>query len=105
MNMSQRTPEPKPHIIYHKDGSIYAKGQMLAGKMDGYWEFFRKDGTILRSGSFDDHEQQIGTWTTYGNDGKPLKITQIKPRGKPARKKKTTTTKKKAAARKRAATR
>jgi hypothetical protein len=73
-----------PHINYHKDGSIYAKGQMLDGKMHGYWEFFRKDGTIMRSGSFD-REQQIGTWTTYDASGKPYKVTEMKagPKAKP----------------------
>lgn len=63
--------------IHHKDGSIYARGQMLGGKMHGYWEFFRKDGTIMRSGSFD-REQQVGTWTTYAASGKLIKVTEMK---------------------------
>ena len=67
----------KPHTIYHKDGSIYAKGQLLDGKMHGYWEFFRKNGTIMRSGSFD-RDEQIGTWTTYDASGKPYKVTEMK---------------------------
>ena len=67
------------HSIYHKDGSIYGKGQMLDGKMHGYWEFYRKDGSVMRSGSFD-REQQIGTWTTYDAGGKPIKVTEMKPK-------------------------
>lgn len=30
----------------------------------GYWEWFRKDGTKLRSGHFQDGEQ-VGEWITY----------------------------------------
>jgi hypothetical protein len=67
----------KQHTIYHKDGSIYGTGQMLDGKMHGYWEFFRKNGTIMRSGTLD-REQQIGTWTTYDASGKPYKVTEMK---------------------------
>jgi|tagenome__1003787_1003787.scaffolds.fasta_scaffold20322753_2 hypothetical protein len=66
----------KPHTNYHKDGSTYAKGQLLDGKMHGYWEFFRKDGTIMRSGSFD-REQQIGTWTTYDIRGNVYKVMEM----------------------------
>ena len=75
----------KQHTIYHKDGSIYGTGQMLGGKMHGYWEFFRKSGKIMRSGSFD-REQQVGTWTTYDTSGKPFKVTEMKAgaKAKPA---------------------
>jgi hypothetical protein len=70
-----------PHIIHHKDGSIWAKGSMLGGKMHGYWEFFRKDGSMMRSGSFD-REQQVGAWTTYDTNGKAFKVTAMKKPGK-----------------------
>ena len=69
------------HTIYHKDGSLYGTGQMLDGKMHGYWEFFRKSGVIMRSGSFD-REEQIGSWTTYDASGKPYKVTEMKAGGK-----------------------
>jgi antitoxin component YwqK of YwqJK toxin-antitoxin module len=45
--------------------------------MHGYWKFFGKDGTIMRSGSFE-REQQIGTWTTFDGTGKPVKVTEMK---------------------------
>jgi hypothetical protein len=32
----------KQHIVYHNDGTIWAKGQMLNGVVAGYWEWFRK---------------------------------------------------------------
>ncbi len=38
----------KDHFHYHKDGTIWAKGQLIDGVMTGYWEWFRKDGTKMR---------------------------------------------------------
>lgn len=69
------------HIEYHKDGSIRAKGQKLDGRLTGYWEWFRKDGTKMRSGYFEQGEQ-VGEWTTYDQKGRVYKVTSMKP-GKP----------------------
>ncbi len=68
---------PKEHTLYHKDGSIWGKGQMLGDQMHGYWEWFRKNGIIMRSGYFD-NGQQVGEWTTYDKDGKVYKVTKMK---------------------------
>ena len=65
------------HVHYHKDGSIWAKGKVAGKKMHGYWEFFRKDGVIMRSGSFD-RGVQTGEWTTYDKQGKVYKVTVMK---------------------------
>jgi antitoxin component YwqK of YwqJK toxin-antitoxin module len=51
-------------------------GKFKESKMHGYWEFFRKDGTLMRSGSFD-FGKQIGTWTTYDQTGHPYKETEF----------------------------
>ncbi len=70
------------NTIYHKDGSIWAKGKMSAGKPDGYFEWFRKParvggvGTIMRSGHFK-KGKQVGTWTTYDAKGKVVKVTDF----------------------------
>ena len=45
------------HVEYHKDGSVWAKGQKLNGVLTGYWEWFRKDGTKMRSGYFEAGEK------------------------------------------------
>ena len=37
------------------------------------WEWFRKDGTIMRSGYFENGEQ-VGQWTTYDKNGKVVKV-------------------------------
>ena len=42
----------KERIDRHKDGSIKAKGHMMDGELEGYWEWFRLDGSKLRSGPF-----------------------------------------------------
>jgi len=49
---------------------------MLDDEMDGYWEWFRLDGTIVRSGSFD-RGRQVGTWTTYDSSVAPHKETHL----------------------------
>ncbi len=78
----------KPHVIYHKDGSIWAKGDMIDGESEGYWEWFRKParnaspreaggvGTKMRSGYFL-KGVQIGEWTTYDKEGKVVKVTDF----------------------------
>jgi len=71
-------PRPKRHVLYHRDGSVWARGQLLGGAMTGYWEWFRLDGTIMRSGSFENGEQS-GQWTTYDKRGKLYKVTKMKP--------------------------
>ena len=67
------------HVEYHRDGSVWAKGQMLNGVPCGYWEWFRKDGTRMRSGNFD-NGIQVGEWTTYDKTGEVYKITKMKPK-------------------------
>lgn len=66
----------KTHIHYHKDGSVWAKGQMKGAKMEGKWVWFRKDGSKMREGSFR-ASKQIGKWTTYDRSGKVVKVTEI----------------------------
>ena len=67
----------KDFIHYHKDGSIWAKGKMFGDQPHGYWEWFRKDGVIMRSGYFD-KGKQTGEWTTYDKEGKVYKVTKMK---------------------------
>jgi len=64
------------YIKYHKDGSVWAKGSMQDGVMEDYWEWFRKDGTKMRTGYFK-NGKQTGKWTTYAKNGKVVKITSF----------------------------
>ena len=75
--MTNPTPQ-KEHIQYHRDGSIWAKGQTINEVPTGYWEWFRLDGTKMRSGHFD-NGKQVGEWITYDKEGKKYKVTTIKP--------------------------
>jgi hypothetical protein len=76
--MPKNSSVPVPHIEYHRDGSIWARGQKVGDVPVGYWEWFRIDGTKSRSGTFDDGEQ-VGEWTTYDRTGKVYKVTRMKP--------------------------
>jgi antitoxin component YwqK of YwqJK toxin-antitoxin module len=60
------------------------KGQHGRRRPGGYWEWFRKDGTKLRSGHFN-NGQQTGAWTTYDKRGQVYKVTTMKPKAKKAR--------------------
>lgn len=73
---------PTPCVHHHKGGTVRARGFMLGGRMSGYWEFFRIDGTLMRSGAFD-HGAQVGEWTTYNRAGTPHKVTRF-PAADPA---------------------
>ncbi len=42
----------KEHTVRHKNGSIWAKGKMNNETPEGYWQWFRKDGSKMRSGYF-----------------------------------------------------
>jgi antitoxin component YwqK of YwqJK toxin-antitoxin module len=53
------------------------KGEYLDGKMHGYWEFYRKDGSLMRSGTFD-LEVQVGVWKTFDRAGALVKETKFK---------------------------
>jgi antitoxin component YwqK of YwqJK toxin-antitoxin module len=62
-------------IKYHANGkTIWSKGKIINGKADGYWEWYRIDGIIKRSGHFNNGEP-IGEWITYDSNGKPYKTT------------------------------
>ncbi len=73
------TPETKgrEHVEYHKDGSVRARGRKTGEVLTGYWEWFRLDGTRLRSGHFENGES-AGEWITYDRRGEVYKVTRVK---------------------------
>lgn len=63
---------------YHANGTtIWSKGKIVDGNPEGYWEWYRPDGTIKRSGHFEKGEP-MGEWITYDNKGAKYKTTQRK---------------------------
>ena len=73
---ANKKPVKKRYIKYHSDGSIWAKGTIIDDVSEGYWEWFRKDGTRMRSGYFE-HGRQIGEWTTYDKKGIVYNVTKF----------------------------
>jgi antitoxin component YwqK of YwqJK toxin-antitoxin module len=63
----------KPNPFYD-NGKPRFKGSYRNGEMHGKWEFYRKDGTLMRSGEFDSGKQ-VGIWKTFDRDGKLVKET------------------------------
>ena len=62
-------------IKYHANGvTKWSKGKVVDGQPDGYWEWYRPDGTLKRSGHFRLGEA-VGEWTTYDDSGKIYKVT------------------------------
>lgn len=62
-------------IKYHANGlTRWSKGKVVNGQPDGYWEWYRPDGTRKRSGYFRLGEA-IGEWTTYDDKGVAYKVT------------------------------
>jgi antitoxin component YwqK of YwqJK toxin-antitoxin module len=82
-----KKPKPKVHVQYHKDGSVWARGQTIDGTPTGYWEWFRKDGVRMRSGHFERGEQ-VGEWATYDKSGEVYKVTSMGPKARPSAKRK-----------------
>ena len=62
-------------IKYHKNGTtIWSKGKITDGTPDGYWEWYRIDGTLKRSGHFL-KGTPVGEWVTYNQEGSKHKVT------------------------------
>jgi len=81
---SKTVPAKKSEVIdgytikYHaNDITVWSKGKIKNGKPDGYWEWYRPDGTIKRSGTFFDGEP-VEKWTIYDSKGKVYKVTERK---------------------------
>jgi len=72
--------EPVPEVQYYPSGAVRYTGYLLDGESDGEWEWFRTDGTIMRSGRFD-RGRQVGTWRTFERSGRLVKATEFPPRG------------------------
>jgi antitoxin component YwqK of YwqJK toxin-antitoxin module len=82
--MTNPVPDKKEEIVdgytikYHANGNtIWSRGKIVDGKADGYWEWYRLDGTRKRSGYFD-MGVSVGEWTTYDKDGIVYKVSTKK---------------------------
>lgn len=61
---------------FYDNGFLKHRGRIKNGEMHGAWEFFRRDGSPLRSGPFD-RGDQVGLWTTFDRAGAPHRVTDF----------------------------
>ncbi|HEY7590496.1 MAG TPA: hypothetical protein VH723_05845 [Candidatus Limnocylindrales bacterium] len=66
--------KPEPALEHYANGNVKFRGANLEGQMHGPWQFFRTDGSLMRSGSFD-RGRQVGVWKTFDRAGKVVKET------------------------------
>lgn len=67
---------PSDDVAYYDTGAIRYRGQQLDGQMHGPWEFFRRDGSVMRAGRFD-RGRQVGAWRTFDRAGRVVKETRF----------------------------
>ena len=65
---------PIPEIEHYANGNVKMKGLRLGSEMHGDWEWYRTDGSLMRSGRFD-RGKQIGSWKTFDREGRLVKET------------------------------
>ena len=70
------TSNATPDVAYYDDGGVRYRGFQLDGQMHGAWEFFRQDGSLMRSGSFE-RGRQIGVWKTFNREGRVVEETEF----------------------------
>ena len=70
--------DPKPIV----DSASYPKGGMkytgfrLGGEPHGSWRWYRLDGSLMRTGSFE-RGRQVGAWQTFDRAGRLVKETRF----------------------------
>ncbi len=67
---------PVAEVTHYASGNVKYRGANVDGQMHGHWEFFRTDGSMMRSGDFE-HGRQIGIWRTYDRSGRVVKETDF----------------------------
>ena len=66
--------EPIPYEASYSNGVVKMRGAHLDGEMHGPWEWYRTDGTVMRTGQFD-RGRQVGAWRTFERSGRLVKET------------------------------
>jgi antitoxin component YwqK of YwqJK toxin-antitoxin module len=71
-----KPPKAVAEIVRYPSGTLKMKGSRLGGEMHGAWKWFRIDGTVMRTGSFD-RGTRIGVWRTFDRSGRLVKETDF----------------------------
>lgn len=56
----------------HADGGVKARGRVKDGERHGDWSWWRRDGSLERTGRYD-RGREVGAWTTYDAAGAATK--------------------------------
>ena len=68
--------EPVEETEHYANGVLKFSGFRLAGDPHGAWQWYRTDGSLMRTGSFD-RGKQVGTWQTFDRSGRLVKETRF----------------------------
>ena len=68
--------EPVPETTYFGNGRVKYTGFHLDGEMHGDWAWYRTDGSLMRTGTFD-RGRQVGVWRTIDRSGRVVKETDF----------------------------
>jgi antitoxin component YwqK of YwqJK toxin-antitoxin module len=71
--------KPTPDVAFYDTGAVRYRGFQLDGQMHGEWEFLRKDGSVMRAGTFE-RGVQVGVWRTFDRHGNVVKETDLSGR-------------------------
>ncbi|MBU6245269.1 MAG: hypothetical protein KGP12_08650 [Actinomycetales bacterium] len=66
---------------FYDNGYLKSAGRYKDGHLHGSWRWCRRDGSLMRTGSFR-LGTQVGEWTTYDRAGNPVKVTQMTDAGR-----------------------
>ena len=61
---------------FYDNGYMKMRGRMRDDQMHGDWSWWRRDGSLMRTGSFR-NGQQVVEWVTSERDSTPVKRTRI----------------------------
>lgn len=65
---------------YYDNGFAKSLGRMKGDAMTGAWRWYRRDGSLMRSGAFGTGQRagtQVGEWITYDRTGAPHRVTDF----------------------------
>ena len=65
-----------PETVHYANGKVKYDGFLLDGVAHGAWTWYRTDGSVMRTGTFD-HGRQVGAWRTFDRAGRLVKETRF----------------------------
>jgi len=68
-------PNRTGHVkAFYDNGFLKHRGRIRGGEPHGEWTWYRRDGSVVRSGSFA-KGARVGAWTAYDRSGGPIAVT------------------------------